>query len=126
MLSYIVRRLLLMIPTVLGITLLVFLVMALSPGGIAGTLLSAQGTMDPVARRFRQEYLERRYGLDRPLLVQYGRWLNRVSPFGFRTYSPDDPAVVKATTELEPRLRNLPPGAKAPRPSPDAGDIKLG
>jgi peptide/nickel transport system permease protein len=115
-----------MIPTLLGITLLVFLVMALSPGGIAGTLLSAQGTMDPVARRFRQEYLERRYGLDRPLLVQYGRWLNRVSPFGFQTYAPDDPAVLKATADLAPALRGLPPDAKPPRPTPDAGDIKFG
>jgi peptide/nickel transport system permease protein len=84
MLSYIIRRILLMIPTLLGITLLVFLVMALSPGGITGTLLSAQGTMDPVARRLRQEYLERRYGLDKPLMVQYGRWLNRVSPIGVK------------------------------------------
>jgi peptide/nickel transport system permease protein len=126
MLSYIIRRILLMIPTLLGITLLVFLVMALSPGGITGTLLSAQGTMDPVARRLRQEYLERRYGLDRPLLVQYGRWLNRVSPIGFRTYTQDEPAVVKATAEAEAAAKNLPADARRPRPNPDVGDIKWG
>src|SRR5688572_9492733 len=95
MLSYIVRRLLLMIPTLLGITLLVFLVMGLSKGGVAGGLLSAQGTMSREERRVRQEYLNKRYGLDKPLLVQYGRWLNRVSPVGFGTYAAEDPAVVE-------------------------------
>src|SRR5687768_9593107 len=126
MLSYIVRRVLLMIPTLLGITLLVFLVMALSPGGITGTLLSAQGTMDPVARRLRQEYLERRYGLDRPLMVQYGRWLNRVSPIGFKIYTPEDPAVIQASAAAEQAAKGLPAGAKRPRPSPDVGDVKWG
>ena len=39
MLSYIVRRLLLMIPTLIGTTLLVFLIMALSPGGLAASFI---------------------------------------------------------------------------------------
>jgi ABC-type dipeptide/oligopeptide/nickel transport system permease component len=82
MLSYIVRRILLMIPTLFGVTLLVFMVMGLSGGGVAGTLLSASGMMTPEARRTREEYLNRRYGLDKPLMVQYGRWLHRVSPVG--------------------------------------------
>jgi ABC-type dipeptide/oligopeptide/nickel transport system permease component len=84
MLNYIVRRLLLMIPTLLGITLLVFLVMGLAPGGIAGAMLSAQGNMRPEERKAREEYLNKRFGLNKPLMVQYGRWLNRVSPIGVK------------------------------------------
>src|SRR5881392_1582972 len=100
MFSYVIRRLLLMIPTLLGITLLVFLVMASAPGGVAGALLSSQGNMRPEERRLRMEYLDRRYGLDKPMMVQYGRWLNRVSPIGFRTYADDDPAVQRAAAAV--------------------------
>ena len=39
MFTYVVRRILLILPTVLGITLLVFLVMAMAPGGIASAFL---------------------------------------------------------------------------------------
>src|SRR5688500_5164375 len=100
MLSYIVRRLLLMIPTLIGITLLVFLVMGMAPGGVAGAMLSGSGAMRPQERAEREAYLNKRYGLDQPLRVQYGRWLNRVSPIGFRTYPDDDPEVIAAAKEV--------------------------
>ncbi|MGN6506357.1 MAG: ABC transporter permease [Tepidisphaeraceae bacterium] len=84
MLSYIVRRILLMVPTVIGITFLVFLVMYLSPGGVGGSLLNDQGAMRPDERMARQQYLEKRFGINKPFLVQYGRWFNRVLPIGFK------------------------------------------
>src|SRR3954465_13355402 len=84
MLSYVIRRILLVIPTLIGMTMLVFFVMALSPGGAAADLSKGEG-MRPEERRALQKYLNERYGLDKPLLVQYGRWLNRVSPIGFAT-----------------------------------------
>jgi len=83
MLTYIVRRLLLMLPTLVGITLLVFLVMGLAPGGIGGPALSEQGNLKAEEARRSREYYERRYGIDKPLLVQYGRWVNQISPVGF-------------------------------------------
>jgi len=83
MLSYIIRRLLLMIPTLVGVTAVVFFVMALSPGGVGGTQLNAEGELDAEAREAMRDYYNQRYGLDQPLVVQYGRWLNRVSPVGF-------------------------------------------
>ena len=43
MLGYIVRRLFLMIPTLLGITFLVFMLLALAPGGIGAALRAAGG-----------------------------------------------------------------------------------
>jgi ABC-type dipeptide/oligopeptide/nickel transport system permease component len=84
--SYILRRLLLMIPTLLGITFLVFMLIALSPGGIgAGLRTNAGGQMEATSAAIRAAYLEDRYGLDAPAPVQYVRWLGRVSPIKFGT-----------------------------------------
>ena len=47
MLTYLLRRLLLMIPTLLGITLIVFTVMAMSPGGISAQTLVGGLDMKP-------------------------------------------------------------------------------
>ena len=103
MLSYLIRRLLLVVPTLLGMTMLVYFVMALSPGGAGADLARAEG-MRPEERRALQRYLNERYGLDKPLLVQYGRWLNRVSPVGFRAWSAEDPEVVESR-KREAKLR---------------------
>lgn len=84
MLNYLIRRVLLMVPTVVGITMLVFSVMWLSPGGVGGSLLSDEGSMRPDERRAREEYLDKRFGLKQPFIVQYGRWLNNVLPVGFK------------------------------------------
>ncbi|MBB6430592.1 ABC transporter permease [Algisphaera agarilytica] len=85
MLSYIIRRILLLFPTLLGVLAVVFFVMAFSPGGFGGTGLNADGaqTEGEDAKRARKA-LERRYGLDLPKVAQFGRWLNQVSPVGFR------------------------------------------
>lgn len=87
MLTYLIRRLLLMIPTLIGITVVVFAMMALSPGGVGGVMTSAAGEMQSENARAEMQYRNRRYGLDRPVAVQYLRWLNLVSPIGFRTSS---------------------------------------
>ena len=84
MIAYIVRRLLLMLPTALGITALVFAVMALAPGGVGASIMGLGGDMRPEERKAMQDYLNERYGLDDPMIVQYGRWLHRVSPIGVR------------------------------------------
>ena len=87
MLSYIVRRLLLMVPTLIGVTAVVFFIMALSPGGVGGSEAVAGGELEGRSEQAQQRYLNERYGLDQPLVVQYGRWLNRVSPIGFESGS---------------------------------------
>jgi peptide/nickel transport system permease protein len=125
MFTYIVRRILLIVPTVLGITLLVFLVMAMAPGGIAGAFLRAQGNMRPEQRKALEAYANRRYGLDKPVLVQYGRWLNRVSPIGFDTYRDDDPQVLKSAAEADAINAKLTEGAKRELPKIRPGDVKL-
>jgi peptide/nickel transport system permease protein len=80
---YILRRLLLMIPTLLGITLVVFMVMAAAPGGISAQSLIEGMDLEPQAKKALEDYYNRRYGLDQPAPVQYLRWLNNVSPVGF-------------------------------------------
>ncbi len=108
MLSYIVRRLLLLIPTLLGVLAVVFFVMAFSPGGFGGTALTQDGAQSQGedAKRARKA-LERRYGLDLPKAAQFGRWINQVSPVGFRmsgdlTFTDDQHAVVEAAlSDLE-------------------------
>jgi peptide/nickel transport system permease protein len=70
--GYVARRLLLAIPVLVGVSLLVFAVMHLSPGDPAAIMLGAQATREDVER------LHRDLGLDRALPVQYARWMGRV------------------------------------------------
>lgn len=91
MLTYIIRRLLLMIPTLIGITGIVFLLVALAPGGIGASLRQSGGQMDASSAAIREAYMEDRYGLDDSVFVQYVRWLGRVSPLKFGTRDQIDP-----------------------------------
>src|SRR5471032_1713413 len=83
MFNYIVRRLLLMFPTLFGITALVFFVLAYSPGGIGGPLLDRSWNLKSEEAARVREYYNKRYGIDKPKIVQFGRWLNLISPLGF-------------------------------------------
>ena len=79
MVSYVLRRILLAIPTLIGMTAVVFFIMALAPGGTAA-MLTQGAQLKPQEREAIKRYLEERYGLDKPLIVQYGRWLGKISP----------------------------------------------
>ena len=107
--NYIARRLLLMIPTLVGITLVVFSVMALSPGGI-GTSLLNEGSMRAEEAQALRQYYENRYGLNKPWYVQYAKWLNQVSPVGFEAH--DDGTLGSLTFKTpdlgESFIRNRP------------------
>lgn len=85
MLTYLLRRVLLMIPTLLGITIVVFTVMAAAPGGISAQTLVGGMDMKPQEKQALLDYYNKRYGLDQPAPMQYLRWLNNVSPIGFVT-----------------------------------------
>ena len=67
--EYIIKRLLTVIPTVLGITIVVFLAMRLIPGDPIDLILA-----DDYSEEARAQ-LEREYGLDKPFHVQYIKWL---------------------------------------------------
>jgi ABC-type dipeptide/oligopeptide/nickel transport system permease component len=81
--TYIIRRLLLMFPTLIGITIVVFSVMAAAPGGISAQSLIEGQNLEPEVKQAMEQYYNRLYGLDQPAPVQYLRWLNNVSPIGF-------------------------------------------
>ncbi len=70
MARFIVRRLLLMIPLIIGITFITFCAMALVPGNFVSNL-----AMDPRIPEAVIKQMEAQFGLDQPLLVRYGRWL---------------------------------------------------
>src|SRR5215467_14585727 len=71
--SYIVRRILLMIPTLLGAVTLVFLLMRLLPGDVAMYILGSGESSD--VNKEALEQIRQELGLDQPLIVQYGKWL---------------------------------------------------
>ena len=69
--SYILRRLLMLVPTLLLVSLIVFFLVDLMPGDAIDAMI-AQGGIDMELDR---EYLKEVFGLDVPKIVQYGRWL---------------------------------------------------
>jgi len=71
MAAYALRRLLQLIPLTLGITVVLFAVIQMAPGGPEGALLESGRFIDPeVVEAYRE-----RLGVDRPVHVQYVRWL---------------------------------------------------
>jgi peptide/nickel transport system permease protein len=92
MLTYLLRRILLMIPTLLGISMVVFTVMAMSPGGISAQTLVGGMDMKPDERQALLDYYNKRYGLDQPAYLQYLHWLNNISPIGFTPEQADNPS----------------------------------
>ena len=70
--DYFIKRLLFVIPTLVGITLVVFCVMHLIPGDPADVLLG-QDYNQEVARKLRAEW-----GLDQPFFLQYAKWLGHI------------------------------------------------
>jgi ABC-type dipeptide/oligopeptide/nickel transport system permease component len=81
-----------MLPTLLGITFLVFMLVALSPGGIGAALRQAGGQAEATSRVLQEAYLDDRYGLKDPIVLQYLRWLGRVSPIKFGDREQRDPS----------------------------------
>src|SRR5215218_2761725 len=73
MVRFLLTRLSLVVPTFIGMTLLAFFLIRLVPGDPIETMAGERG-IDPV----RHEKLLKEYGLDRPVLVQYGIYIGRV------------------------------------------------
>lgn len=85
MLVYILRRISLMVPTMLVISILVFMVIQLPPGDYATTLLSAM--QDSGMDQTGIEALRQQYGLDQPLPLQYLKWIWGIVSAGDFGYS---------------------------------------
>jgi peptide/nickel transport system permease protein len=70
MLRFIIRRLLLLLPILLGVSILVFVWIRLLPGGPAQGLLGERATPQSIAQ------INRQFGLNRPIYIQYWRYLD--------------------------------------------------
>ena len=85
---YVLKRILAVVPVLLGLTVIVFAIMALIPGDPATAILGSYATPENVAR------LNRDLGLDKPLVQQYFIWLENLlrGDFG-RSYSLNRPVL---------------------------------
>jgi peptide/nickel transport system permease protein len=99
MLSYLARRVAGFVPLLLGISFVSFMVMAMAPGSPVDLMTDMNPKASPEAR----EALEKSYGLDQPLYVQYGLWLGRIVKGDFGTsFSRDRRPVLDKILEALP------------------------
>jgi peptide/nickel transport system permease protein len=95
--TYLIRRLLLMILTLFGISVLIFVLLRVVPGNIADILFDAAGMVSAAEKH----KLETELGLDKPIVVQYFSWIGGLvrGDFGY-TYVSEQPAL----EEILPRI----------------------
>jgi peptide/nickel transport system permease protein len=95
--TYLMRRLLLMILTLFGISVLIFVLLRVVPGNIADILFDAAGMVSAAEK----QKLETELGLDKPIVVQYVNWIGGLArgDFGY-TYVSEQPAL----EEILPRI----------------------
>ncbi|MEW6214093.1 MAG: ABC transporter permease [Nitrospirota bacterium] len=98
MLSYITKRLLLMVPLLFGITLITFTVIHLAPG----SPVEVQTEMSLKASAQARENLKKLYGLDKPLYIQYIEWLKRFVKLDFGKSFVDGRKVIDKILERIP------------------------
>ncbi len=99
MYRYLLRRLLMMIPLLIGITLISFTVIHLAPGEPT----DMQTQMNPQASSDLQAKLHKQYGLDKPLHEQYLLWLGRLVRLDFgESFAQDNRPVLGKITERLP------------------------
>ena len=95
--SYLVRRFLLMVLTLFGMSVLIFVMLRLVPGNIADILVDAAGIADAKEKA----KIAHELGLDRPILEQYGQWIGGLAhgDLGY-AYVSERPAI----DEIAPRI----------------------
>lgn len=95
MLKYIIRRILAMIPVVIGITFIVFMIMKMAPGDPARMILGDNATPEAV------EALREEMGLNDNYLVQYGRYMINLCKGDMGTsYKNNRPVVDEVMTRV--------------------------
>jgi peptide/nickel transport system permease protein len=97
MLAYLIRRLLLMIVTLFGVSIAIFMLLRIVPGNIADILFDSAGMIDPAEKAKIVSDL----GLDLPLPVQYWHWLDGIlhGDLGY-SYVSEKPVI----EEILPRI----------------------
>ena len=97
MTAYLVRRFSLMILTLFGISVIIFVLLRVVPGDIADILFDAAGFINPAEKA----QLEKELGLDKPIAVQYAAWVGGLlrGDLGY-SYKSERPAL----EEIAPRI----------------------
>ncbi len=99
MLRHIIKRILLSLPLLIGITFISFLVIHLAPG----EPISLQTDLNPRVSAASKAQLRHLYGLDEPLPVQYGKWAWRSFRLDFgQSFAPDGRKVTEKIAERIP------------------------
>ncbi len=73
--TYILRRLVLFVPTLVGASILIFVLMRLVPGDIAEILVYQTGSESSAVQKKQIQQIRRELGLDRPIVTQYVAWI---------------------------------------------------
>lgn len=81
MLKYLLKRVLWMVPLLIGISLISFFIMHLAPGDIT----TSEASFNPKASEESRQKLRALYSLDKPVIVQYSLWLKRMATLDFGT-----------------------------------------
>jgi peptide/nickel transport system permease protein len=95
--TYLIRRFFLMLLTLFGISVLVFVMLRLVPGNIVDILFDSAGMINPAEKA----NIEKELGLDQPILVQYVHWIGGLfqGDLGY-SYVSEKPAI----DEIAPRI----------------------
>src|SRR3954462_6959781 len=95
--AYLVRRFGLMLLTLFGISIIIFMLLRLTPGNIADILFDAGGFVDPSDKK----RIEAGLGLGKPIPVQYAAWIGGLlrGDLGM-SYQTERPAI----QEIAPRI----------------------
>ena len=97
--AYILKRLLSAIPVLLGVTIIVFVIMALIPGDPATAILGSYATPENVAK------LNADLGLDKPLIQRYFIWLGNMLTGDFGTsFSLNRPVIDEVSERFNATL----------------------
>jgi peptide/nickel transport system permease protein len=103
MLFYTLRRLAYLIPTLLGITIVTFVLISLAPGNPVDLIQS--GVMSSGISIEGYNEMLRLYGLDKPILIRYGVWLERLLTLDFgNSFLDHRPVIVKIWERLPATL----------------------
>jgi microcin C transport system permease protein len=121
MLKYFLRRLAIIIPTLLGVTIVVFIIINMAPGGPIEQKLqqmrfgsgdgggessskgrgATQGVSDEV-----MEALKKQYGFDKPLHVRYLLWLKNIATLNFgESFTYEEPVIEVITSKFPVSLQ---------------------
>jgi peptide/nickel transport system permease protein len=95
--AYLIRRLLLMIVTLFGMSVLIFVMLRLVPGDITDIIFDSAGFVNPAQKK----RIEQQLGLDQPIVTQYVTWINGLAhgDLGY-AYVSEKPAI----DEILPRI----------------------